>query len=65
MIDRRHFLRGAAAVGAGLVLPSWPRLARAVPRVPEPAVGPAAPPEALRQIQHVVFFIQELSLIHI
>ena len=59
MIDRRHFLRGAAAVGAGLVLPAWPRLARAVPRVPEPARRPAAPPEALRQIQHVVFFIQE------
>jgi phospholipase C len=60
LIDRRDFLRGAAALGAGVALRSWPRLARAAPRLPEPEGLPSAPtPEALRQIQHVVFLIQE------
>jgi phospholipase C len=60
VIDRRAFLRGAAALGAGVALRPWPRLAHAMPRLPEPAGSPAAPtPAALRQIEHVVFLIQE------
>ncbi len=60
MIDRRDFLRGAAVLGAGVALRTWPRLARAVPRLPEPLGRPAAPtPAALRQIEHVVILMQE------